>query len=221
MFLRLSDYLVDLYTEAVDVAVRMDTLPDRLLIVPQDRRNRARACASPEYIARRGAEIDRRSGKAQLSDVAISRLTTVPVGCSAAVAPCPCRCRVALDADAGDVLTQWALNGEGIAMKPVSRSRTSSRMGALGARSCREPADLSRWPSCMLTSAWSRRKSAPSQTCLPKRRAAISRRRWRSRSRPAGGAWTPARLNNARNGHLPGRDAGSFKDFECPPIWRC
>ena len=54
VFLRLSDYLVDLFTEAVDVAVRMAILEDSSLIVRKIADIERTLCASPSYLERHG-----------------------------------------------------------------------------------------------------------------------------------------------------------------------
>ena len=132
VFLRLSDYLVDLYTEAVDVAVRMDTLPDSSLIVRKIAEIERVLCASPEYIARRGApksiaDLERHNCLMLRYPGSRQFRWSLQRGGRAVSVPVSGR----LDADAGDVLTQWALNGEGIAMKPVFEVAEHLRAGAL------------------------------------------------------------------------------------------
>lgn len=132
VFLRLSDYLVDLFTEAVDVAVRMDTLPDSSLIVRKIADIDRVLCAAPAYLAAHGvpksiADLERHNclmlrypGSRQF------RWTLLRNG-----RPVAAPASGNLDADAGDVLTQWALAGQGIAMKPLFEVGGHLRSGAL------------------------------------------------------------------------------------------
>jgi len=118
--LRLSDYVVDLVSEAVDVAVRMAVLEDSSLITRKIVDVERMLCAAPEYLARHGApatiaDLDRHqflllrfpgSRQGRLTLQQNERAVVVPVGGH-------------LEADDGDVLTQWAVAGEGIVLKPV------------------------------------------------------------------------------------------------------
>jgi DNA-binding transcriptional LysR family regulator len=132
VFLRLSDYLVDLFTEAVDVAVRMAVLPDSSLIVRRIAEVERVLCASPEYLARFGSPRDigamaghrcltlRFPGSRQVKWPLLEGDQLREVGVCGH-----------LDADDGDVLTAWALAGEGIALKPVFEVAEHLRSGAL------------------------------------------------------------------------------------------
>jgi len=130
--LRLSDYLVDLFTEAVDVAVRMAVLTDSSLIVRKITDVDRVLCASPAYLTRRGTPTSikdlekhhclllRFPGSQQYRWTLVrnGRLVSVPVGGN-------------IDADDGDVLTDWAVAGEGIALKPVFEVAEHLKSGAL------------------------------------------------------------------------------------------
>lgn len=130
--LRLSDYLVDLFTEAVDVAIRMSELTDSSLIVRKIVDVERVLCASPAYLARNGApavlkDLERHQclllrspGSQQLrwTFVRAGRRTSIPVG-------------GAIDADDGDVLTDWAVAGEGIVLKPRFEVAEHLASGAL------------------------------------------------------------------------------------------
>jgi DNA-binding transcriptional LysR family regulator len=130
--LRLSDYLVDLFTEAVDVAVRMAVLTDSSLIVRKIMDVERVLCASPEYLRRHGSPVSikdlerhqclllRFPGSQQYRWTLTrnDRLASVPVAGS-------------MDADDGDVLTDWAVAGEGIALKPVFEVAGHLSSGAL------------------------------------------------------------------------------------------
>lgn len=130
--LRLSDYLVDLLTEAVDVAIRMAVLPDSSLIVRKVADIERVLCASPQYLARHGMpksieELERHQclllrfpGSQQFRWTLTHgrRVMAVPV-------------RGHMDADDGDVLTDWAVAGEGIALKPAFEVASHLASGAL------------------------------------------------------------------------------------------
>ncbi|MBX9826595.1 MAG: LysR family transcriptional regulator [Xanthobacteraceae bacterium] len=130
--LRLSDYLVDLFTEAVDVAVRMAVLTDSSLIVRKIMDVDRVLCASPAYLSRHGTprsikDLDRHqclllrfpgSQQYRWPLVRNGRLVSVPVAGN-------------MDADDGDVLTDWAVAGEGIVLKPVFEVAEHLKSGAL------------------------------------------------------------------------------------------
>ena len=117
--LRLSDHLLDLLAEQVDIAVRMAVLPDSSFVVRKLADCPRILCAAPSYLERAGRPekpedllnhnclLLRFAGSTQF------RWTLeTPNG--------PITLSVAgrFDADDGDVLTTWALNGDGITMKP-------------------------------------------------------------------------------------------------------
>lgn len=118
--LRLSDHLLDLVREGVDLAIRLAPLQDSSFTLRKVADVRRVLCAAPAYLARRGAPETLRDlarhdclllrfpGSQQFRwnfdfrGEATSVLVEGP-----------------LDADDGDVLTQWALDGLGLAMKPA------------------------------------------------------------------------------------------------------
>jgi DNA-binding transcriptional LysR family regulator len=130
--LRLSDHLLDLLSESVDVAVRMATLPDSSLIARKIVACERILCAAPDYLASRGVPqrpedllaheclLLRFPGSQQFRWTLRSKTgpVTLPV-------------RGAFDADDGDVLTEWALMGRGIVMKPVWEVAAQLRDGRL------------------------------------------------------------------------------------------
>lgn len=129
--LRLSDYLVDLYTEAVDVAVRMAVLPDSSLIVRKIMDIERVICAAPSYLVRRGTLKSIKDLEAhqcllprfpgsqyRWTLMRNGRAVSVPVHGN-------------MDADDGDVLTDWAIAGEGLALKPLFEVADQIRSGAL------------------------------------------------------------------------------------------
>jgi DNA-binding transcriptional LysR family regulator len=117
--LRLSDHVIDLFSESVDVAVRMAPLSDSSLVVRKIADCPRVLCASPEYLTRYGRPqrpddllghnclLLRYPGSSQIRWTLQSTAGPVTVAVTGR-----------LDADDGDVLTEWALQGAGIALKP-------------------------------------------------------------------------------------------------------
>jgi len=130
--LRLSDHLLDLLSESVDVAVRMAVLPDSSLIARKIVTCERVLCAAPSYLASRGVPrspedllaheclLLRFPGSQQFRWTLRSKSgpITLPV-------------RGGFDADDGDVLTVWAAMGRGIVMKPVWEVAAHLRDGRL------------------------------------------------------------------------------------------
>ena len=130
--LRLSDHLLDLLREAVDVAVRMAVLTDSSFIVRKIADCPRILCASPAYIDAHGepespeALVDHHCLLLRFPGSQQFQWTLRgPDG--------PMKLAVAgrFDADDGDVLTEWALAGQGIVMKPVWEVADHLRAGAL------------------------------------------------------------------------------------------
>lgn len=130
--LRLSDHVLDLFNEAVDLAVRMAVFTDSSLIVRQVAELPRALLAAPSYLTRHGRprhfdDIGRHQclllrfpGSSQF------RWTLMDGDTPAVVAPSG-----PMDADDGDVLTEWALAGEGIVLKPLFEVAAHLRSGAL------------------------------------------------------------------------------------------
>ena len=130
--LRLSDHPVDLLSEAVDVAIRMSALPDSSLIARKLANCPRVLCAAPSYLDRCGEPMTphellqhnclplRFPGSTEF------RWTlTSPEG------PLTLPVSGMFDADDGDVLTEWALEGEGIVLKPYWEVAEALRAGLL------------------------------------------------------------------------------------------
>ena len=129
---RLSDYLIDLLTESVDVALRMATMQDSSLTMRKIANVDRMLVASPDYLARRGRPqkpedlfeheclLLRFPGSEQVRWTLIDagELRHLPVYGAA-------------DADDGDVLTDWAVQGMGIALKPAFEIAEHLKSGAL------------------------------------------------------------------------------------------
>jgi Transcriptional regulator len=130
--LRLSDHLLDLLREATDVAIRMAVLKDSSLMVRKVCDLPRVLVASPGYLERCGAPerpedllnhhclLLRFPGSQQFQWT-----LRTPHG------PMTLPVSGQFDADDGDVLTAWALAGEGIALKPVWEVAELLRGGAL------------------------------------------------------------------------------------------
>ncbi len=120
--LRLTDRKVDLTTEGLDLAFFLGKPEDSNLRIRKIADVERVLCASPDYIARKGMPV---CGDDLVSDgheclslrfpgaTEFQWVLTTPAG--------PKRFRVTgrYESDDGDVLTDWALAGHGIAMKPV------------------------------------------------------------------------------------------------------
>lgn len=118
--LRLSDHLLDLLREAVDVAIRLAVLPDSSLVARKIADCPRLLCAAPGYLAGHGTParpedlLDHQCLLLRFPDSQQYRWTLrTPDG------PEPFAVAGRLDADDGDMLTEWALLGQGIVMKPA------------------------------------------------------------------------------------------------------
>ncbi|MDJ1157062.1 LysR family transcriptional regulator [Chelatococcus sp. SYSU_G07232] len=130
--LRLSDHLLDLLGEAVDVAIRMAVLRDSSFVVRKIADCRRVLCAAPAYLEARGTPqkpedlLDHNCLLLRFPGSQQYQWTlNTPDG--------PVKLPVSgiFDADDGDVLTQWALDGQGIVLKPVWEIAEHLRGGAL------------------------------------------------------------------------------------------
>lgn len=132
IFLRLSDYQVDLLTEAVDVAVRMAVLTDSSLIVRKIADIERTLCASPEYLERHGiprsiADLEKHRCLSLRYPGSKQYKWTLSTGTRPLTVPVTSH----LDADDGEALTQWALSGEGIMIKPLFEIAGHLKSGTL------------------------------------------------------------------------------------------
>jgi DNA-binding transcriptional LysR family regulator len=117
--LRLSDHNLDLLAESVDLAIRMTDLPDSSFVARKLIDCPRVLCASPDYLNHRG-------WPEQPDDLLAHNclLLRLPGGASprwtfkTPEGPATVAVAGSFDADASDVLTEWALNGDGIALKP-------------------------------------------------------------------------------------------------------
>ena len=132
--LRLSDRVIDVTGEGLDLAFHLGPLTDSDLKVKMIAECPRVLCASPEYIARRGMPA---TGDALIGDKhdclnlrfpgakEFQWTRQTPEG--------PKRFEISgpFESDDGDVLTGWALDGAGIVMKPVFEVADYLASGAL------------------------------------------------------------------------------------------
>lgn len=130
--LRLSEHIIDLLTESVDVAVRLAILSDSSLISRKVIDCERLLCAAPAYLAEAG-----RPGKPEDLLDHNCLLLRFPGSqqyrwtLQSADGPKPFSVNGRFDADDGDVLTAWALAGQGIVLKPLWEVAEHLRFGAL------------------------------------------------------------------------------------------
>lgn len=131
--LRLSDHLLDLLREGVDVALRMANLKDSSFVVRKIADLRRVLVASPAYLEARGRP--REPADLAAHNCLLLRFpgtqqhqwTLVDRAGEAVKLPVAGR----YDADDGDVLTGWVLDGQGIALKPLWEVAEPLARGAL------------------------------------------------------------------------------------------
>lgn len=130
--LRCSDHLLDLLTESVDVAVRMAILSDSSLISRKIADCERLLCAAPAYLAEKGTPntpeelLDHNCLLLRFPGSQQFRWTLqTPEG------PKTYSVQGRFDADDGDALTDWALAGQGIVLKPLWEMARHLRAGSL------------------------------------------------------------------------------------------
>ncbi|MCA0422837.1 MAG: LysR family transcriptional regulator [Proteobacteria bacterium] len=145
--LRLSDHLLDLVQEAVDVALRMAKLEDSTFTQRKIADVRRVIVAAPAYLDARGTpEVpdDLLQHDCLLLRFPGSRQFRWTLGSGAEAVTIPVSGPV--DADDGDVLTDWCLAGMGLALKPlyeVARPIAEGRLMPVLARYAPESVPLS------------------------------------------------------------------------------
>ncbi|GAD55198.1 LysR family transcriptional regulator [Limimaricola cinnabarinus] len=120
--LRLSDRMIDLAAEAIDLRFFLGHPADSDLTIRQIATCARVLCAAPAYIDRHGAPRDGNDLVAAGHDCLNLRFpgaTEFRWTLRTPQGPRPYPVRGRLECDDGDVLTAWALEGAGIAMKPV------------------------------------------------------------------------------------------------------
>lgn len=132
--LRLSDRVIDVTAEGLDIAFHLGILDDSTLQMRRIADCPRVLCAAPAYIARRGMPMDGADLVAQQHDCLNLRFPgakefqwtlQTPDG--------PKRFEIhgPFESDDGDVLTGWALAGRGIILKPIFEVADYLRSGAL------------------------------------------------------------------------------------------
>jgi DNA-binding transcriptional LysR family regulator len=130
--LRLSDHLLDLLREAVDVAIRLAVLSDSSLIARKVADCPRVLCAAPEYLGAHGVP-ERPEDLLEHQCLLLRFPGSQQYRWTLCTAEGPVTLPVAgrFDADDSDVLTEWALLGQGIVMKPVFEIAEHLRAGRL------------------------------------------------------------------------------------------
>ncbi|KUF10932.1 LysR family transcriptional regulator [Pseudoponticoccus marisrubri] len=132
--LRLTDRKVDLTTEGLDLAFFLGQPEDSNLRIRKIADVPRILCASPDYVARRGMPADGDALVAQNHECLSLRFPGATEFRWRLVTPeGPRRFAVKgrFESDDGDVLTDWALAGQGIVMKPVFEVSEHLASGAL------------------------------------------------------------------------------------------
>jgi DNA-binding transcriptional LysR family regulator len=130
--LRLSDHLLDLLHEAVDVAIRLAVLGDSSLIARKIADCPRVLCAAPGYLDANGTPErpeDLLAHQCLLLRFPGSQQFRWTLQTPDGPVTLPVAGR--FDADDGDVLTEWALLGQGIVMKPLFEVAEHLRGGRL------------------------------------------------------------------------------------------
>lgn len=160
--LRLSDHLLDLHREAIDLSVRLAMLPDSNLIARKIADCPRVLCATPAYLEQHGTPRTAEDLHAhQCLMLRFSGSQQYRWTLQTASGPLTLHLGGRFDTDDGDVLTAWALDGLGIVMKPVFEIAQHLRSGALRPLllECR-PADVT------LAVVYPHRQFLPSKTRL-------------------------------------------------------
>ena len=132
--LRLSDRVIDVTAEGLDVAFHLGILEDSTLKVRLIADCPRILCAAPAYIARRGNPVDGAALVGDRHDCLNLRFPGAKEFQWALQTPeGPRRFEITgpFESDDGDVLTGWALDGRGIVMKPIFEVAGHLRSGAL------------------------------------------------------------------------------------------
>ncbi|MBT0956062.1 LysR family transcriptional regulator [Alphaproteobacteria bacterium KMM 3653] len=132
--LRLSDRKVDLTAEGLDLAFFLGQPEDSNLRIKKIAEVERVLCAAPEYIARRGHPASGAQIVAKGHDCLKLRYPGVSEGHWPLMTPqgpkrFPTKGR--FECDDGDILVDWALAGQGIALKPVFEVADHLASGAL------------------------------------------------------------------------------------------
>ncbi len=132
--LRLSDRKIDLSTEGLDLAFFLGNPKDSALKMRKITDCERILCASPDYVRRRGHPKTGQDLISQNHDCLLLRFPGSPEFQWALKTEEGLRkfsVQGPFESDDGDVLTTWALNGQGIILKPLFEVAEHLRSGAL------------------------------------------------------------------------------------------
>lgn len=132
--LRLSDRVIDVTTEGLDLAFHLGILEDSTLKVRLVADCARVLCAAPAYVARRGMPADGEALVRDKHDCLNLRFPGAKEFQWTLVTPDgPRRYDIGgpFESDDGDVLTGWALDGRGIVLKPIFEVADHLRAGHL------------------------------------------------------------------------------------------
>ncbi|WP_425097561.1 LysR family transcriptional regulator [Tropicibacter sp. S64] len=132
--LRLTDRKVDLTTEGLDLAFFLGQPEDSTLRIRKIADVPRVLCAAPDYIARRGmpeSGEDLLDGKHECLSLRFPGATEFQWLLSTENGPKRFRVSGRYECDDGDVLTDWALAGQGVALKPIFEIADHLASGAL------------------------------------------------------------------------------------------
>ena len=132
--LRLSDRAIDVTAEGLDLAFHLGHLDDSTLKVRLVADCARLLCAAPAYIARRGMPVDGDAIVADRHDCLNLRFPGAKeFQWTLQTSQGPRRFEITgpFETDDGDVLTHWALDGQGIVLKPIFEVADHLRAGTL------------------------------------------------------------------------------------------
>lgn len=132
--LRLSDRKIDLMNEGMDIAFTLGDLEDSSMVTRKIMDCPRTLCASPVYLARYGTPVqpdDLAGGEHQCLLLQFPGVSEYTWTLQTASGPNRIKVSGAYDADEGDVLTEWALDGRGIVNKPYFEVAEHIRRGTL------------------------------------------------------------------------------------------
>ncbi len=130
--LRLSDHTVDLLAEGVDIAVRMSVMQDSSLIARKLADCPRVLCAAPSYLEKHGRpETPEDLAAHNCLLLRFPGMTESRWTLNGPAGPVTVPVSGRFDADDGDVVTEWALQGDGIAIKPYWEVAEHLRRGHL------------------------------------------------------------------------------------------
>jgi DNA-binding transcriptional LysR family regulator len=151
--LRLTDRKVDLTTEGLDLAFFLGQPEDSNLRIRKIADVARVLCASPAYIAKHGNPTDGDallSGAHECLNLRFPGATEFQWRLMTQAGPKKYRVAGRYESDDGDVLTDWALSGNGIALKPifeVSDHITAGRLIPVAVQTPPEPIQM----ACLFT----------------------------------------------------------------------